>query len=86
MIAVWPFKLSCKNCNVRVRLKIPRWQNIAVQVIAQFVFWAALIIGIESGLQSSIVGGFSGAVLAIQIALIPGLYAYLEVIPGRKHS
>ena len=49
-----------------------------VQILAQFVFWTALLFGINLGLRSAIVLGISGAMLAVFVALIPGFYADLE--------
>ncbi len=86
LIAVWPFRVRCKNCGVRVRLKIPRWQNITVQILGQFVFWAFLLFGIMLGLHGAVIGGIAGAILAMLIAVIPGFHAELEVVPKRKHS
>jgi len=78
VFAVWPFSVRCRNCKAAVRLKISRWQNVLVQILAQFVFWAALLFGINLGLRSAILGGILGAVGAIFVALIPGLYSRLE--------
>jgi len=68
---------------VKLRLNIPRWQNILAQLLGQFVFWAMLLTGLRAGLFSSIAGGINGAVIAMLIALIPGLFAELEVLPKR---
>lgn len=70
---------------MEVRLKIPRWQNIVVQLIGQLVFWSSLLIGISAGLQQAIIGGVFGAIIALVIALIPGIFAELQVIT-RKDS
>ena len=86
MLAMWPFRVRCKNCGARVRLKIPRWQNIMVQILGQIVFWVSLLYGINLGLHGVIIGGITGAVFALLIALIPGYGAELEVISKSKHS
>jgi len=62
-----------------VRVRISCWQNVLVQLLAQCVFWGALLFGINLGLRSAIVGAILGAAAAISIALIPGFYSELEV-------
>ena len=83
-LAFWPFSLRCRNCNARLRVKIPRWQNILVQIIGQVVFWTALLFGIRHGTQGMLVGGMLGAVSAILIAMIPGYSADLEKSSSRQ--
>ena len=83
IFAVWPFSVHCRNCGAKVRLKIPRWQNILVQILGQMVFWSVLLTGISAGMWGAIVGGMIGAVFAIMIAFIPGFFAELEVIPKK---
>ena len=80
---MWPFSVQCRNCRTRVRLKIPRWQNIFVQILGQIAFWAVLLTSISAGMWGAIVGGVIGAVIAILIAFIPGLFAELEVMPKK---
>ena len=84
VFAIWPFNVQCRNCRTKVRLKIPRWQNILVQIIGQIVFWVVLLTGISAGMWGAIVGGMIGAIIAILIALIPGLFAELEVMPKKN--
>jgi hypothetical protein len=81
--AVWPLSIRCRKCNVKLRLNIPRWQNILVQILGQFVFWAMLLTGLRLGLLSAIAGGIIGAFIAMLIALAPGLFAELEVLPTK---
>lgn len=83
-LAFWPFKLRCSNCNAAVRAKIPRWQNILVQIVGQVIFWAAVLIGIRNGVPGALVGGAIGAMIAMLIAMIPGWGAELEQIPKKR--
>lgn len=84
VIAVWPFVVRCNECGERVRLKIPRWQNVLVQLLGQFVFWAMLLVGISSPEISAITAGVIGFVLALVIAFLPGLFSELETFPGNQ--
>ena len=79
IFAVWPFNIRCRNCRVKVHLKIPMWLNIVVQLFSQFAFWSILLVGISSGLWNVVVGVIIGAIVAVLIALIPGLFLELEV-------
>jgi hypothetical protein len=76
--AVWPFSTRCKNCGARLRAKIPYWQNVAAQVLAQIVFWTILIVGIGKGAGGIAIGAIVGAALGMLIAMIPGRFAKLE--------
>lgn len=77
--AMWPFTARCRNCGAKVRLKIPRWQNVLVQILAQFAFWSVFILGIVAGNGDMIVAALAGAFIALLIASIPGLFAALEL-------
>ena len=83
-LAFWPFQLRCGNCNASVRAKIPKWQNILVQIVGQIVFWTALLLGIRNGSQGALVGGTVGAALAVLIATIPVWGAELEEISNHR--
>lgn len=77
--AVWPFSARCKNCGEKLRVRMPYWQNVLIQLLSQAVFWTVLIVGIMSG--AGVVIGFAlGAVLALLIAVVPGRFAKLEVV------
>ena len=78
--AIWPFTTHCRNCGTRLRVKIPFWQNALVQILGQVVFWATLFLSIKSGIGGVVVGATVGFVLAMLIAMIPGLFAKLEEI------
>lgn len=78
-LAVWPFSTRCRNCGARLRVQIPYWQNVTVQLLSQVVFWTVLIVGIRSGI--GVAAAFlGGAALSIVIAIVPGRFAKLEVI------
>jgi len=49
VFAMWPFMARCKNCGCKVRLKIPRWQNILFQILGQLAFWSILLAGLTAG-------------------------------------
>ena len=80
MLVIWPAAARCRNCGARVRLAIPRWQNIMYQLLAQLAFWALLLLGLMDGWPGVLIGGLAGAIIALAIAMIPGFYAGLEVI------
>ena len=79
--AYWPLSARCNNCGVRVRAKIPGWQNLLVQCLGQGAFWAALLFGVSAGLGGLIAGFFVGIVLAVLIAMVPGFFSKLEALP-----
>ena len=78
--AAWPFSARCKNCGVRLRAKIPHWQNILAQILSQVAFWAALLFGFTAGLGGIVVGTV-GAVLSVLIIMVPYLFSKLEALP-----
>ena len=78
--AAWPFSARCKNCGVRLRTKIPHWQNILAQILCQVAFWAALLFGITVGLGGIVIGGLVGVVLGVLIIMVPCFFAKLEVM------
>jgi hypothetical protein len=84
VIAVWPFVVHCSKCGARVRLNVPRWQNILGQLLAQVVFWLTLLAGISSTELNALAAGIIGLVMALLIALLPGLFNELEVFPGHR--
>lgn len=79
--AYWPFSARCNNCGVRVRAKIPGWQNLLVQLLGQVAFWGALLLGISAGVGGLVVGFLGGVVLAVLIAMVPGFFSRLEALP-----
>lgn len=81
--AMWPFRIRCKYCGTGVRLKIPHWQNLLVQILGQVVFWGAFLVGLSMGIRSAIAGVIIGGFAAILIAMIPGVFADLEVVPKK---
>jgi hypothetical protein len=85
VFAVWPFDIRCRNCGVKVHLKLPMWLNIVFQLFAQFAFWFILLMGISSGLWNVVVGFIIGAIVAVLIALIPGFFVDIEE-KGKKGS
>lgn len=66
---------------MRIRAKIPGWQNLLVQLLGQVAFWSALLFGISAGLGGLVVGFLVGVVLAVLIAMIPGFFSKLEALP-----
>ena len=76
---MWPFTARCRNCSTRVRLRIPRWQNVIFQILAQVAFWGILLAGITGGNVDLIVAAIAAALIAVAIAIIPGIFASLEV-------
>lgn len=78
-LAVWPFNIRCGNCKTAVRARVPRWQNVLAQILAQMVFWVVLIYAIVSGAPGLIIAGMLGAVAALIIALVPGFFSDLQV-------
>jgi hypothetical protein len=75
---MWPFVARCRNCGSKVRLKIPRWQNVLFQILGQAAFWSILLTGIIVRNGNFIVAAIAGALIAIVIAIIPGIFAGLE--------
>ncbi|MDH3786962.1 MAG: hypothetical protein OES53_00220 [Xanthomonadales bacterium] len=78
VFAMWPFMARCKNCGCKVRLKIPRWQNILFQILGQLAFWSILLAGLTAGGGNILVAASAGAVIALLIAIAPGIFAGLE--------
>ena len=78
--AAWPFSARCKNCGVRLRVKIPHWQNILAQIFSQVAFWAALLFGITAGFGGIVIGALVGVVLGVLIIMVPCFFAKLEVL------
>ncbi|MEW8646584.1 MAG: hypothetical protein AB2563_10835 [Candidatus Thiodiazotropha endolucinida] len=78
IFAVWPFDIRCRDCGVKVHLKIPMWLNILIQLFGLFAFWSILLIGISLELWNIAVGVIIGAIIAVLIALIPGFFVELE--------
>lgn len=76
---MWPFTARCRNCNSKVILKIPRWQNVLFQILGQIAFWSILLWGLTAGDGNIIAAGLAGATVAIMIAIIPGIFAELVV-------
>ena len=84
--ANWPFSARCKNCGARLRVKIPHWQNVLVQVLGQIAFWGASLYGITAGWGGVIPGAIVGIIIALLIAMIPGCFAKLEVIKKAREG
>lgn len=78
--AAWPFSARCKNCGVRLRAKIPHWQNILAQILSQVAFWASLLFGITAGLGGIVLGAIVGVILGGLIIMFPCFFAKLEVL------
>ena len=76
---MWPFTARCRNCAATVILKIPRWQNVLFQILGQIAFWGILLSGLLVGGSNVIVAALAGAIIAIMIAIIPGIFAELDV-------
>jgi hypothetical protein len=82
LYAAWPFHTRCRNCGARLRAKIPHWQNILSQILAQAAFWALLLFGaVRGGLQGILAGGAVGIVVSVFIVLIPVFFSKLEALP-----
>lgn len=79
IFAMWPFTARCRNCSTKVRLRIPRWQNVIFQILAQVAFWGILLVGITAGNDDLVVAAIAAALIAVVIAIIPGIFAGLEV-------
>jgi hypothetical protein len=77
--AMWPFTARCRNCAVTVILEIPRWQNVLFQIFGQIAFWGVLLSGLSAGNGNIIAAGLAGATIAVTIAIIPAIFAELEV-------
>jgi hypothetical protein len=79
VFAMWPFTARCRNCSSKVILKIPRWQNVLFQILGQIAFWSILLSGLLVSGSNVIVAALAGAIIAIMIAIIPGIFAELDV-------
>ena len=66
---------------MRLRAKIPHWQNILAGVLAQGAFWAALLFGFTAGFGGIVVGALVGVAVAMLITIVPCFFAKLEVLP-----
>jgi hypothetical protein len=79
-IAQWPFIVRCRNCGASLRARIPLWQNIGAQLLAQAAFWSASLFGFSYGLGGLFLGLLIGSMIAIAIAFVPGRFSPLEVV------
>lgn len=82
-VAYWPFKLQCGNCGRWVRVSVPRWQNITVQILGQIAFWTGLLLGIRAGWPDAIYGAAGGALILVLLAMIPGYFGRLTLLNHR---
>lgn len=69
-----------------MRAKIPGWQNVLAQLLGHVAFWGALLFGISAGFGGLAVGFLVGVVVAVLIAMVPGFFSKLEVLPNEDDA
>ena len=47
LYAHWPFYVICSKCNTKLRASVKRSHDVLAQIMAQFIFWAFLLWGLN---------------------------------------